>query len=78
MNAVFKIHRYSPDYPGLSQLFTPGDLDNNGIVDETDTILALEAIVNIETDTGLNPADVDGDGVIGLQEAIFSLQKVIP
>ncbi|MCK4541659.1 MAG: C10 family peptidase, partial [Spirochaetales bacterium] len=54
-----------------------GDLDQNGIVDLSDALTALQVY------TGINPvstihkeSDVNSDGRIGLQELIYILQKV--
>jgi hypothetical protein len=56
----------------------PGDVNNNGVVNLADAILALQVVA------GLNPAGVDSradlvdpnGGPIGLEEAIFVLQTV--
>ncbi len=54
----------------------PGDINNDGVVNLTDAILALQvsSAVNI-TARVYNEADVNGDQKIGLPEMIFILQK---
>lgn len=54
----------------------PGDINNDGVVNLTDAILALQvsSAVNIMARV-YNEADVNGDQKIGLPEMIFILQK---
>ncbi|MGD9972826.1 MAG: DUF1566 domain-containing protein [Desulfatirhabdiaceae bacterium] len=60
-----------------SQTYLKGDLNDDGNVDLTDLMLALQVLAG-QQPTGLNPAaDVDGDSRIGLAEVIFILQKVV-
>lgn len=62
----------------VSNVLVTGDIDDNGTVDLTDAILALEVISrkDITSDEITAVTDVNGNGKIGLQEAIYILQKV--
>ncbi len=57
---------------------TQGDLSGDCTVDLSDTVLALQILAGINSDSKtINAnADVNGDGKIGLQEVIYILQKV--
>lgn len=58
--------------PGLS-----GDVNNDGRVDLSDPILALQICCGMFPEPEVNPAaDVDGDGKIGLSEAVYGLQRM--
>ncbi len=52
-----------------------GDINNNGIVDMTDAILALKVLAGLPQTVDVR-ADVDGDGRIGMPEVIYILQYV--
>jgi hypothetical protein len=54
-----------------------GDVNNDGQVNLTDTVLALRVIAGISPQQIVyKEADINGDGKIGLPEAIYILQKV--
>jgi hypothetical protein len=54
-----------------------GDINDNGIVDIVDAILAIQITSGITPDqTVYRAADVDGDDNIGLADSIYILQKV--
>jgi hypothetical protein len=56
---------------------TMGDLNLNGPADLGDLILALRvSAVVLEAEAEYAKADVNDDGVIGLQEAVYIMQKV--
>ncbi len=53
----------------------PGDVDHDGTVDITDSILTLQTMSGISpTPPIFLDADVNGDGRIGIEETIFSLR----
>ncbi|NJL59755.1 MAG: hypothetical protein HC887_09055 [Desulfobacteraceae bacterium] len=54
----------------------PGDLNGDGNIDLTDVIIALKILDNIPIANLNLKADVNGDCKIGLEEAIFVLQKL--
>jgi hypothetical protein len=54
----------------------PGDLNGNGNVDLTDVIIALKILDGVPVSNLNLKANVNGDCKIGLEEAIFVLQKV--
>ena len=52
-----------------------GDINDDGTINLTDTILALKVISNITPPGSIfKEADVNGDGFVGLEEAIHALQ----
>ena len=52
-----------------------GDINNDGNINLTDTVLALKVVSNIAPPVSLfKETDVNGDGLIGLEEAIYALQ----
>ena len=53
-----------------------GDINDSGIVDLADAILALQVPAGLSPDGVHLSADVNGDGKIGLEEVIYVLQKV--
>ncbi|MDM8537498.1 M12 family metallo-peptidase, partial [Desulfobacterales bacterium HSG17] len=53
-----------------------GDIDDNGIVDLRDAVLALKVLVGMNTGTINFYADVNNDKKIGLDEAVYILQRV--
>jgi YD repeat-containing protein len=54
-----------------------GDINDDGTVDLTDAILALQVMCDVDPgDTIHEEADVNEDGKIGLVEALHILQKV--
>jgi hypothetical protein len=58
------------------QVVRPGDLNNDGKVDLTDAIMALN-VMSGRTVAGVNlAADVDGDGKIGIEDLIYILREV--
>jgi hypothetical protein len=60
----------------MTTAILPGDINNDGVVDLADAILAFQvtSAVNIMVRV-YNEADVNGDQNIGLPEMIFILQK---
>ncbi len=54
----------------------PGDLDNDGDVDLVDAILALKAMADMNSADIHAEAEINGDDKIGIEEAIYILQKV--
>jgi len=53
----------------------PGDVDDNDDVNIADAIVALQIVAGLQPTVTINrDADVDGDTLIGLPEAIYSLQ----
>jgi hypothetical protein len=67
-------------YENSDTIFTgeesvPGDVDNNDDVNIADAIAALQIVAGLQPNVTINrDADVDGDTMIGLPEAIYSLQ----
>ncbi len=56
----------------------PGDIDNNGLVELTDAVLALRELTEGGHNSPVNlAADVNGDGRIGLAEVSFILQALV-
>ena len=56
---------------------TAGDIDGNGAVDLADAILALQVMAgNQPSATIFMEADVNNDNRIGLEEAIYIMQRV--
>jgi hypothetical protein len=54
-----------------------GDINDNGIVDLVDAILAIQITSGITPDqTVYRAADVNGDDNIGLADSIYIIQKV--
>jgi parallel beta-helix repeat protein len=61
-------------YPWIG--FTPADINNDGVLDLMDAILALQINSDISISTQVyKEADVNGDGKIGMGEVIYILQK---
>ncbi len=59
------------------RIVDPGDVNDDGIADLTDAILALQIVSGISPDQDIyKSADVNGDNSIGIEEMIFILQKV--
>jgi hypothetical protein len=53
----------------------PGDVDNNEEVNIADAITALQIVAGLQPAVTINQAaSVDGNTLIGLPEAIYSLQ----
>ena len=57
-------------------IIAPGDINDDGNVDLTDAILALQIVSGIDSRNIYKAADVNGDGKTGIQEVIYILQKV--
>ena len=58
-----------------SSFITGGDINDDGLVDLTDAVLALKVVVGMDPMQALyETADVNGDGIIGLAEALYALQ----
>jgi hypothetical protein len=55
-----------------------GDVDNSGIVDMKDLILALQIVngVQMSPDTIYRGADVNGDKMIGMQDVMYILWRI--
>ena len=52
-----------------------GDVNDDGLVNLTDAVIALKATVGMESSQNIyKAADVNGDGVIGLAEAVYAIQ----
>ncbi|MGD9975257.1 MAG: dockerin type I domain-containing protein [Desulfatirhabdiaceae bacterium] len=51
-------------------------MNNDGIVDLTDAVLALQVINGLQPTGIYLSADVNGDGKIGMAEVIYILQQV--
>jgi hypothetical protein len=73
----------STDGTFVSWLIAPmkGDLDGNSLVDLTDEILALQTLAGMKpagilADFATSGADVNNDNKIGMEEAIYIMQKV--
>ncbi len=54
----------------------PGDIDDNGSIELKDAILTLKLLAGINENNINADADITGDGKIGMEEAIYILQKV--
>jgi hypothetical protein len=53
-----------------------GDLDDNSRIDLADAIIAIQVMLNVLQTQNVNRlADVNSDGKIGMEEAIFIMQK---
>lgn len=58
-------------------VFVPGDTDNNGTIELADVILALKVISgDNQTVPIYRGKDLNGNETIGMEEVIYSLQKV--
>ena len=54
-----------------------GDLDNSGVVDLADAVLACQIITSLSP-LAINPAaDINNDGKLGLPEVLYVLRKVV-
>ena len=52
-----------------------GDINDDGFVNLSDVVIALQAIVGMDSSQNISEAaDVNGDGVIGLAEAVYAIQ----
>jgi photosystem II stability/assembly factor-like uncharacterized protein len=59
-------------------IYNAGDVNNDGYLDLTDAVLALQVITcNTLEGYARNGADVNADGKIGFEEVIYILQKLI-
>lgn len=68
-------HFIGPYNPPVSEM--PGDIDNNGTVNLTDAIYALQIISGINSLNIIYEAcDVNDDGKVGIEEAIYILRLV--
>lgn len=56
------------------QVSITGDIDDSGITDLADAILALKVLSGINIGQDCADADVNGDNKIGMEEAIFALE----
>ncbi len=54
-----------------------GDIDGNGVVDLTDVVLSLQIVAGIFPAQAIYDveADVNGDSKIGIEDAVFALDK---
>ena len=56
----------------------PGDMDGNGNPNLADAILALQIAAGMDPSQNIyKSADVNGDGKIGIEEAVYVLEKVV-
>ncbi|MBN1383223.1 MAG: cadherin-like beta sandwich domain-containing protein [Deltaproteobacteria bacterium] len=55
---------------------TQGDVNDDGNVNLTDAVLALQVISLVQPDDINTAGDADGDTRIGLQEAVYVLQRI--
>ncbi len=53
-----------------------GDIDRSGVTDLGDAVIALKVVVGMNPSSAYADADINGDGKIGLEEAVFILQKL--
>lgn len=53
----------------------PGDINEDGVIGIQDSIIALQILTSIDTQTVQPTADINGDGAIGLPEAAYALQS---
>ena len=53
-----------------AQNYTYGDLDNNGVIDVRDVLLAMKYVLGYQslTEAQLEAADVNGDGVVNISD----------
>lgn len=76
-NAANNTHALNNSSPFIAAFMTQrhlGDINNDGLVDPTDTIQALQVVVG-QSPANLNfYQDINGDGKIGMEEVIYSLQ----
>lgn len=75
------IYTYDPAGNRLSRIVSAsavckGDINGDGNVDLTDAVLALQALVGIDTPVVYRGADVNDDDRIGLAEVSYVLQDV--
>ncbi len=62
---------------GLEKSVLKGDINDDGQVDLTDAILALQVVMGIVPSATIEKhADVNGDGRIGIQEALYILRDL--
>ncbi|MCP4457780.1 MAG: hypothetical protein GY816_07120, partial [Cytophagales bacterium] len=54
----------------------PGDVDNCDCIDLKDAILALKVLAGFNEDNINADADINSDGKIGMEEVVYTLQKV--
>ncbi|MCP4352469.1 MAG: hypothetical protein GY795_43975 [Desulfobacterales bacterium] len=56
---------------------TPGDINGDGFINLSDAVLTLQVLVSHETQYNINlNAEVNNDTKIGLEEAVYILQKL--
>ncbi|MEA2013728.1 MAG: PKD domain-containing protein [Thermodesulfobacteriota bacterium] len=61
----------------ITNIVSPGDIDDSGEINLADAILALQICTGITPSQAVyKSADVNGDGRIGIEEVIYILQKV--
>lgn len=56
--------------------FIPGDINNDGVLDLDDAVMALQIAAGIPTGEIFPETDVDGDEKIGIAEAVYVLEKI--
>jgi hypothetical protein len=57
-------------------VFLPGDVNNDGVLDLDDAVLALQIAAGISTGEIFPETDVNGDEKIGIAEAVYVLEKI--
>ena len=69
-------YAFNPDYYS-NEAILKGNINNDADVDLFDAILALQIMAGMETASNVyKEADVNEDGKIGLEEAIYTLQRL--
>jgi len=61
----------------VTNIVIPGDIDDNGVTDLSDAILALQILNSIQPGVKVHKeSDINGNGTIGLEEIIYVLREV--
>ncbi|SHI02153.1 Ig-like domain-containing protein [Desulfofustis glycolicus] len=70
----FDVVRDDVQLPCGGVVTIPGDVNNDGSVDLADAISALKVLTGNQTGA-VKEADINGDGAIGMEEAVYILQR---